>query len=455
MSRQKGGGSVGQSLRYVDPSAPEQTAGAGSNLLIERGLIARPAIGGSKVTTGPRGGGSCETRKRKGGFYPSIMSGVVNAGMISAPLATFAARKLFTRKRRGGGKKGERWQAQREEAKAELLTYGKPTAINIQRYAIAKRKGPEDAEEYLEQYRKRKQEKEEAKQAEKAVKKAKQQAKKAEREAKKASRNATKKKRAPKAKAKSAKGKHIFFNNEGHEVSRNALNSLAKKVNVPKPASPKPAQAKTRKSPSEGQKKYFEGLKKAKEYLSTVGAPRGPNMSKYASMVMKGENTSAWLENFQSRRPLSMATKKAKKVAKPKTPEEAPSSPRTPKMNRPRTPEEEKPKSPPKVTAVKTRKSPSEGQKKYFEGLKKAKEYLSSVGAPTGPNMSKYASMVMKGENTSAWLENFKTRRPLSMASTKKVRKPKAKPAPKPLTAVKEENENEMQGYSENFNSEN
>jgi regulator of replication initiation timing len=63
--------------------------------------------------------------------------------------------------------------------------------------------------------------------------------------------------------------------------------------------------------------------------------------------------------------------------------------------------------------------------------------------------------MKMKGENTSAWLENFKTRRPLSMASTKKARKPKTKAVPKPLTAVKEENENEMQGYSENFESEN
>jgi hypothetical protein len=441
MSRQKGGGSVGQSLRYVDPNAPEQTAGAGSNLLVQNGLIVRPAIGGA-----------CGTRrKRKGGFYPSIMGGVVNAGMLSAPLAAFTARKLFSKSRHGGTRKGDKWKAQREEAKAELQAYGKPTAVNIQKYAVAKRRGSEVAEVYLQQYRKRKQENAEAKEAKK-------EAKRLERQAKKASRNATKKTKVPKAKKEKTKknkpkGKHVFFNNEGREINRSAttavreavLNSLAGKVNSPK----------TRKSPGEKSKKYFEELRKAREYLSTVGAPTGPNMSKYASMKIKGTNTTAWLENFKTRRPLGMATKKTKKVVKPKTPEEARRSPRTPTVNRPRTPEEEKPKSPPKVAAVKTRKSPSNKSKKYFDELKKAREYLSTVGAPTGPNMSKYASMKMKGENTSAWLENFKTRRPLSMASTKKARKPKTKAVPKPLTAVKEENENEMQGYSENFESEN
>jgi hypothetical protein len=452
MSRQKGGGSTHQSLRYVDPYAPEQSASAGSNLLLRNGLVVRPAIGGG-------------TRKRKGGFYPSVMSGIVNAGILSAPLATFAARKLFTRKSHGGSKKGNAWKAQREESKAILQAYGKPTAINIQKYALARRRGTEASEEYLEQYRKRKQENQEAKEAKKAARLAQKEAKKMEREAKKASKKGTKKATKPKAKKEKTKknkpkGKHLYFNNEGREISGTqareiALNSLAKKVNEA------PA-GKTRKSPSNKSKRYFEELRKAREYLGTIGAPSGPNMSKYASMKLKGMNTSAWEENFKTRRPLGTATKKAKKQVKIKTPEGE--KPRTPTVNRPRTPEPEKPKSPPKTTAVKTRKSPSNKSKRYFEELRKAREYLGTIGAPLGPNMSKYASMKLKGQNTSAWEENFKTRRPLTLATAKKSSKPKTnKPktktqkAKKPLTTVVEqnENENEMQGYSENFESEN
>lgn len=93
MPSQKGGGSVGQSLQYVDTSAPERSAPAGSNLLVERPSngIVRPAIGGS--------------RKKQGGFYPSVMSGVVSGGVVLTPMVALAARKLLTRKnRRGGGK---------------------------------------------------------------------------------------------------------------------------------------------------------------------------------------------------------------------------------------------------------------------------------------------------------------------------------------------------------------
>jgi hypothetical protein len=444
MPKQQGGGSVGQSLRYVDPAAPERAASAGSDLLKQDGLIVRPAIGGAN------------TRKRKGGFFPSVMAGVVDNGMFSIPLAGFVARKLMSHKsRKGGGKKAERWQAEREEAKSKLLEYGKPSAQNIQKYAVAKRRGTEVADEFLLNFRKRKQEKAEANEAKKRAKQRERNEKKAaktrEREEKKAAKQrereekkaATKKnKPARKGQTKKAKrepvvfkGTHLFFNNEGRVITKarnEAFASLAKKVEAPK-------ELKTRKSPSNKSKMYFEQLRKAREYLSTVGAPTGPNMSKYASMVLKGENTKEWLENFKTRRPLGMATKKARKVAKPKTPEEA--KPKTPNMPKPKTPEEAPPK---------TRKSPSNKSKRYFEELRKAREYLSSVGAPTGPNMSKYASMKLKGENTSAWLENFKTRRPLGMA-TKKTRKPKttAKAAsavsakPKGLSVVKEENENE------------
>ena len=110
-SSQKGGGSVGQSLQYVDTSAPERSAPAGHNLLVERGLTVRPAIGGSRK-------GSRKTRasrKKRGGFYPSVMSGVVTGGVVLAPMAAFAARKLLTRKnRRGGGKMKKRKQTSKK-----------------------------------------------------------------------------------------------------------------------------------------------------------------------------------------------------------------------------------------------------------------------------------------------------------------------------------------------------
>jgi hypothetical protein len=447
MVNQRGGGSVGQSLRYVDPAAPEQSAPAGSDILKQQGLIVRPAIGGGK------------TRKRKGGFFPSVMAGVVDNGMLSIPLAGYVARKLMNHKsRKGGGKKAERWQAEREEAKLKLLEYGKPSAQNIQKYAVAKRRGSESAEEFLIEFRKKKQEKAEANEAKKRLKQRERNEKKAaktrereekkaakqrEREEKKAAKAATKKnkpvrkERTKKAKKETVvpKGTHLFFDNEGRVINKpknEPFASLAKKVEAP---------AKTRKSPSNKSKRYFEELRRAREYLSTVGVPTGPNMSKYASMMIKGENANAWLENFKARRPLTMATKKARKAVKPKSPAEARPKPKTPNMPKPKTPEEAPPK---------TRKSPSNKSKRYFEELRKAREYLSTVGAPTGPNMSKYASMMIKGENASAWLENFKTRRPLGMA-TRKSRKPKttAKAAsaaavkPKALTVVKEENENE------------
>ena len=158
MPKQHGGGSVGQSLRYVDTAAPEQSAPAGRDLLIERGLVVRPAIGGG-------------TRKR-GGFFPSVMSGIVDAGMMTLPLAGYSAQKLLSRKTRKGGAKMAKWLAQKEEAKAMLAHYGKPSARNIQGYAIARRRGTNVAEEFLTNFRRRKQEKEEANQAKRAAKEA-------------------------------------------------------------------------------------------------------------------------------------------------------------------------------------------------------------------------------------------------------------------------------------------
>jgi lysyl-tRNA synthetase class I len=167
-------------------------------------------------------------------------------------------------------------------------------------------------------------------------------------------------------------------------------------------------------------------------------------MAKFASMKLKGENTSAWVEEFKTRRPLGAT---AVTVRKPK-------APKTPEVNRPRTPpapttavttaeairrhsravEEREARN----TTVKAKKEHSAKSRAYFNGLKSAREYLSTIGRPTGPNMSKFASMKLKGENTTAWEENFKTRRPLGAEPAKKTRKT----AKKPLSAVKEEAEN-------------
>jgi hypothetical protein len=392
MPKQHGGGSVGQSLRYVDTAAPEQSAPAGRDLLIERGMVVRPAIGGG-------------TRRKRGGFFPSVMSGIVDAGMLTLPLAGYSARKLLSRKTRKGGAKMAKWLAQKEEAKAMLQAYGKPSARNIQGYAMARRRGTNVAEEFLSNFRKRKQEKEEANEARRMAKEVAKAQKKRERNEKRAAskKNKTAKKPRVSKKAKVV-GKHLFFNNEGQVINTAARN------------------------------KALESLGKR------VASPKTPVNNR------------------------------------PKTPVN--NRPKTPVNNRPKTPVNNRPKTPVNNTtakkgkkgkakkanngAVKTRKSPSAASKKYFEELRKAREYLGSIGHPLGPNMSKFASMKLKGENTKAWEENFKTRRPLNLATAKKPRKtktvkakdnaPRNRPAsPKPLTAVKEENENEMQGYSENF----
>ena len=494
MVHQKGGGSVGQSLRYMDPSAPEQTAPAGSNLLVERGLIARPAIGGG--CTRKRRGGSRATTSRRGGFYPSIMGGVVNAGMVSAPLAAVVGRKLLSRKTRKGGAKKNRWLAQKEEAKAILQGYGKPTAINIQKFALAKRRGSEASEAFLEQFQRKVQEKREANEAKKATKErrkaereaerqAKKERKQAEKEARKATKKASKPKKERTKKAKKVsvavtpvrKGTHLFFNNEGRVIEKSAIPSVVTapgrkgthlffnnegRVLEARPLERAPTQrelrllaeanadkareavarvvaketTKTRKSPSAKSKTYFSELSKAREFLATVGRPTGPNMAKFASMKLKGQNTSAWVENFKTRRPLATAKK--------------PKSPKTPEVNRPRTPPEEVALTTEEAQrrhsaaieareakTAKAKKNHSNKSKAYFKGLSNARTYLATIGRPTGPNMAKFASMKLKGQNTSAWEEEFKTRRALGAEPAKKTRKTKKAP----LTAVKEEAE--------------
>jgi hypothetical protein len=503
MPTQKGGGSVGQSLRYLDTSAPEQTAAAGSDLLVQRGLIARPAIGGSKVTTDQRGGG---TRKNKqGGFYPSVMKGVLNAGMFTAPLVALTARRMMSRK--GGGKKGEIWKHNKNEAKAILEHYGKPSAGNVQAFAIARRRGTDPSEQYIEDFKKRKQEKAEkneaAKQAKLKAKLEKKASRNAAREqskqnkaaakaAAKAAKAATKKNKPVKvAKAKGTKKVKVAAVNENAEYrtfwqSLFGNNAATPKAATPKAATPKaatpkaatpkaatPKAAKTRKSPSAKSKQYFDNLRNARAYLGTIGAPQGPNMSAYVKAKRAGDEEAlrSWVENFKTRRPATMAaTKKAAKVKKTNVAAAVMEVPKTAKtVAAPKTAKAKKPNTTagkttlkkaktvaPTATAVaaKTGKPASVKSQQYFQNLKNARAYLGTIGVPQGPNMSAYVKAKRTGDEATlrSWVENFKTRRPLTMATAKKAAKPKTKAAPKALTAVKEENEeNEMQGYSENF----
>ena len=134
-----------QPLSYTDTSYKEPSSWAGSNLQVQNDLILRPRIGGSRGS---------RSSKSKGGFYPSIMKGVVDGGVYLAPLAALTGRRMFTRKN-GGGKK-ENWARNRGEAKVSLERYGKPSAVNVNKYAALKRKDTRKASDFKRAYIQRK-----------------------------------------------------------------------------------------------------------------------------------------------------------------------------------------------------------------------------------------------------------------------------------------------------------
>ncbi len=481
MKNQNGGGSVGQSLRYMDPMAPERSAGAGTNLLVERGLIARPAIGGG-------------TRKQKrGGFLPSVMSGVVDNAMIAAPLAAIAARKLLNgnKTRRGGARQAELWKQEKERAKAELMEYGRPTAQEIISYAKAKRRGAEDGAFYLQSYRQTKEreaeevsreriakqllkeavdrqraEKQARKNAERATKKAAREAKKAAKNADKASRKAAKEAKKAAQEAEKAAKK---ASKEAAKATKKAEKNAAKASKPPKPvkaatlkvaapASPnKPltlrqirlqaeanalAAAKAAKSESRKLKaavrKHSRAIEaregaearapsKKEAWLSLVDAAyknlesRGratrKNAMKLASSRIKGRSNKNFFNELESR--AARATEGPEAAGAGAA---AASAAAAPADKKPR----------------------SAAQVKYAENLTAARLYLESIGKPRGPNMSKYIKLqraTQKGteeERATAqralneWESNFKTQRPKPAAE---------KSASKKLSAVREENE--------------
>jgi hypothetical protein len=402
MPNQSGGGSVGQSLQYVDPSAPERSASAGSDLLVQRGLVARPAIGGSRKRRG----------NNKGGFMPSIMAGVVDNAVVTGPLAAFAARKLWNNRktRKGGGKKGNIWEAQKAEAKAILEEIAKPSAKNIIAFAAARRNGAASAQMYLNAFRQQKVKKAEefsakriakgeaaeARQRKQQEEEAQRAAKKAEKEAKKAAADAEKAaKQAAKAAAKATK-----------EAEKVAKGQTRRK----KEAAPVPVAVAAPKS----NERAPTLMQIRREAAANVAAARAEAKAARRSRKVGNNATAA------ARRAHAKAIEAREKAAAGAN-----------------------------NTTAKKRKSPSAAQKAYFTALKSARETLGAFGKPKGPNMAKWASMKVKGQNTSAFEQNFRTR-----MGTAKAAGPAGAGAgaPKKLSAVAEANN--MQGYSENFESE-
>jgi hypothetical protein len=433
MPRQQGGGSVGQSLKYVDPAAPEQSAAAGTDLLKQNGLIVRPAIGGG-------------TRKKQGGFYPSVMSGVVNAGVYLAPVAAIAGRRLFSQKqRRGGGKKGNVFQAQKEEAKAELDVIGKASAANVLAFVAAKRRGSAAAEEYRTKFRNKKLEKAIELEGKRLAK----EEKKAAREAKRASKKA-KKPVSSASTAASRRSKSAASNKSNRPITKAQIRREAEENVARAKAEVAAAKSAAKKPLKNSQVAWMSLIDNAAKRLANTGVPTRKNAMRYASLLKQGKNAeaSAFLANFRARSRKSnkkTAVKAAAalaKVSEAAAGNNAGVSAAPKKANN---------------SATKKRKSPSAAQKAYFEALRTARATLGAVGKPKPANMAKWASLKVSKKNNAgaslaAFEENFRSR--VSAAPAAPAPAPK-KAAKKALTAVAEaknnENENEMQGYSENF----
>ena len=286
--QKKGGGSVAQPLAYVDPTVLPPNAPAGSDRLVQNGLILRPRIGGGSVqqplqyldTTYPSPSAAAGSDRlvqnglivrpviptqsggSTGGFLPSVMKGVVNSGAIIAPLAAMAAKRMWngTRKRRGGGKK-EDWARNREAARTELLKYGKPSALNVNKFAALKRTDEDEADAWLTDYIVKKR---------KTVKK---------KQPKKAAKNKTEKaKPAPKKKVK---------------VLSPPANLGAKTTSL-----------------------WKNLVDRAKKNLGKYGKPSGPNIMKLASLHKKGLDTNAFVKNFKTRKQYVSPTKSPRSTYK-------------------------------------------------------------------------------------------------------------------------------------------
>lgn len=281
--RQSAGGSSNQPLPYLDPTIPSPSAGLGSDLLKQNGLIVRPAI-------------ERQSGGNKGGFLPSVMKGVVNSGVIVAPLAVMAAQRMMNGTRKRGGGKKENWAHNREAAKEELAKYGKPSALNVNKYAALKRKSEDEAEEWLVGYMLRKR---------KTGKKSKKQASKTKTEKAKPKKPTTSKIQTAALWKDLVERAKKNLQPYGKPSGANAvkLASLHKKGLNP---SAFLANFQTRKhyvapAMKTARNRYKNNLQKAKQHLSTFGNPTAANLSKYVSLKRKGAPVKGIEDAVQSR----------------------------------------------------------------------------------------------------------------------------------------------------------
>ena len=95
--KQRGAGTTGAPLSYLDPSYKEPSASAGSNVLnAEVGLV-RPSLNatGGGYRSKRRSTRKRSTRNRQGGFYPSVMGSFVgNASRLVPAVAVTGYRMV-------------------------------------------------------------------------------------------------------------------------------------------------------------------------------------------------------------------------------------------------------------------------------------------------------------------------------------------------------------------------
>ena len=308
----------------------------------------------------------------KGGFVPSVMGNFVQNAPLLVPLVSTAAYRMMsnkTKKMHGGVKD---WETLRYEAKRDLSTIGKASAVNINRLAAIRKRGESNAA-FLEDFTARKGE--------------------------------TYVEQAP---------------------VNNVLTTLPKVKKVIKIAT-----AKVKALPGTATSKWQQNKQRAKNYLSRLGKPSGPNIAAYASMLRKGENTSEFLNEFQTRVPKV----KAKAEPKPKAPVVLrPASVRAPiKVAVSATPAAAISASLAKIKSkIAKQKEPSllplpqnpngTTQKKkrvlgpkgltLKENRQRAKEFLLQHGKPSGTNIMKFTSIRRKAnaQAENEFLTKFKSR---------------------------------------------
>ena len=96
--RKHGGAATVFPLKYFNSTAREPSASSGIDLLPTSGNMVRPRIGGKSKTRNTRN--KSKTRRKRGGFVPSVMGGFVEAASkYIVPLALFAGYKLMTKKK--------------------------------------------------------------------------------------------------------------------------------------------------------------------------------------------------------------------------------------------------------------------------------------------------------------------------------------------------------------------